>query len=39
MDDDDIRFDKDKINKQVNFLESHQDCVLCGTCGVAIDKY
>ncbi len=38
MDDDDIRSDKDKIKKQVNFLESHQDYVLCGTCGIAIDK-
>lgn len=38
MDDDDIWCDKDKIKKQVEFLESHDDYVLCGTCGVAIDK-
>lgn len=38
IDDDDIRFDKDKLKKQIEFLESNNDYVLCWTCGIAIDK-
>ena len=37
-DDDDIWNDKDKIKKQVEFLESHNDYVLCWTSMIEIDE-
>ena len=36
-DDDDIWSDKDKIRKQVEYLERNKDCVLCWTSVIEID--
>lgn len=38
IDDDDIRSDKDKIKKQVEFFEKNDDYVLCGTSLIDIDE-
>lgn len=37
IDDDDIRVDKDKIKKQVEFFEKNKEYVLCGTSLIDID--
>lgn len=38
IDDDDYWIDKDKLLKQVKFLEDNQDCVLVGCGGIKIDN-
>lgn len=37
LDDDDVRNDKDKIKKQVEFLEKNKDYVLCGTSFIEVN--
>jgi len=39
LDSDDEWIDKDKLKKQVDFLESNENYVLVGTCGVVVDDY
>lgn len=39
LDDDDIRWDKYKIEKQVEFLEKNVDYVMCGTSSIVINEY
>lgn len=38
IDDDDIRYDKEKLATQVGFMETHKDIWLCGTCVININE-
>lgn len=38
IDDDDEWIDKDKLEKQINFLSKHQDCVLVGTGVIVVNE-
>ena len=39
LESDDEWIDKDKLKKQVDFLENNKDYILVGTCGVVVDDY
>ena len=38
LDDDDFWIDKDKLKKQIEFLENHPDYVMVGTAGIVVDE-